>query len=116
MPVAIGFASDLELDGHFTKHKAEFGVVTKADYLAKALAFLNADRSKDTALYECVRRNGYILRLHIGTNEFAIMTPAGIILTYYKPVPRHEASLGTPLGRMHRFRNNLAYFKDCCNE
>jgi len=114
VPIAVGFRSEFALIQHFGFHRADFGVTTKEDYLARAKAFLETDRATNPAILECIRTDGDIVRFNQNTNEFAVVDSAGIIKTYYKPIPRRLARRGTPRIKTHGFRTNLDYFNHNC--
>ncbi|MDD5194812.1 MAG: hypothetical protein PHQ96_03940 [Candidatus Omnitrophica bacterium] len=71
-----------ELEAHYVKHGAEFGAITKEQYLQSARALLNAAPGQD--VLEKTRSNGDILHYRISTGEFAVMTARGRIRTYFK--------------------------------
>jgi pyocin large subunit-like protein len=71
-----------QLQAHYRKHGSEFGNISQDRYLANARALLNAAPSED--ILEKIRPNGDILHYKISTAEFAVMTKAGRIRTYFK--------------------------------
>jgi pyocin large subunit-like protein len=71
-----------QLEAHYLKHGNEFGNITKEQYLENARALLDASPSKD--ILEKTRANGDILHYRVSTGEFAVMTRAGRIRTYFK--------------------------------
>ncbi|MFH1621867.1 MAG: hypothetical protein ABIA97_01955 [Candidatus Omnitrophota bacterium] len=71
-----------QLEAHFLKHKTEFGDITQEEYLANAKILLNSALGSD--ILEKYRDNGDILHYRISTGEFAVMTSAGRIRTYFK--------------------------------
>lgn len=116
MPRAFGFLNDSRWTEHFDEHRSEFGVTTKDEYLARAKAFLEADLNKNPNIQECTRSNNDIMRLDVSTDEFAIVSPSGIIKTYFKPQPRATAPPGTPLHKTHGHPDNLSYFRSECGK
>jgi pyocin large subunit-like protein len=71
-----------ELEAHYAKHGAQFGDITKEQYLENARALLNAASGQD--VLEKTRSNGDVLHYRISTTEFAVMTREGRIRTYFK--------------------------------
>ena len=80
---AVGFADARRLDEHFEKHGAEFGRITKQDYLRQA-QLLRAARVADPIL-ETVRRDGVTTRFDRQTGAFIAFNPNGVIRTFFKP-------------------------------
>ena len=80
---AVGFADTRRLDEHFEKHGAEFGRITKQDYLRQAQLLRDA-RVADPIL-ETVRRDGVATRFDRQTGAFIAFNPNGIIRTFFKP-------------------------------
>ena len=71
-----------QLEAHYGKHGAGFGLVTQQEYLERARALLNSSPGKD--VLGKMRMNGDILRYRVSTGEFAVMTGAGRIRTYFR--------------------------------
>ena len=80
---AVGFADQRRLDEHYEKHGAEFGRITKQDYLRQAQLLRDA-RPVDPVL-EAVRRDGVITRFDRQTGAFIAFNPNGVIRTFFKP-------------------------------
>jgi pyocin large subunit-like protein len=80
---AVGFADARRLDEHFEKHGAEFGRITKQDYLRQAQLLRDA-RVADPIL-ETVRRDGVATRFDRQTGAFIAFNPNGVIRTFFKP-------------------------------
>lgn len=80
---AVGFADQRRLDEHYAKHGAEFGRITKQDYLRQAQLLRDA-RPVEPVL-EAVRRDGVITRYDRQTGAFIAFNPNGIIRTFFKP-------------------------------
>jgi len=80
---AVGFADARRLDEHFEKHGAEFGRITKQDYLRQAQLLRDA-RVADPVL-ETVRRDGVTTRFDRQTGAFIAFNPNGVIRTFFKP-------------------------------
>ena len=80
---SVGFADQRRLDEHYDKHGAEFGRITKQDYLRQAQLLRDA-RPVDPVL-EAVRRDGVITRYDRQTGAFIAFNPNGVIRTFFKP-------------------------------
>jgi len=80
---AVGFADQRRLDEHYAKHGAEFGRITKQDYLRQAQLLRDA-RPVEPVL-EAVRRDGVITRYDRQTGAFIAFNPNGVIRTFFKP-------------------------------
>ncbi|MFO1161413.1 MAG: hypothetical protein U1E60_21425 [Reyranellaceae bacterium] len=80
---AVGFADQRRLDEHYEKHGAEFGRITKQDYLKQAQLLRDA-RPVDPIL-EAVRRDGVVTRFDRQTGAFIAFNPNGVIRTFFKP-------------------------------
>ena len=81
--VGVGFADARRLDEHFEKHGAEFGRITKQDYLRQAQLLRDAQVSGP--ILETVRRDGVTTRFDRQTGAFIAFNPNGIIRTFFKP-------------------------------
>lgn len=79
----VGFADARRLDEHFDKHGAEFGRITKQDYLRQAQ--LLRDARVGGPILETVRRDGVTTRFDRQTGAFIAFNPNGIIRTFFKP-------------------------------
>lgn len=80
---AIGFANSQRLDEHYDKHGAEFGRVTKQDYLRLAQALRDAPAGG--AILETIRRDGVRTRFDRQTGAFLAVNPNGVIRTFFRP-------------------------------
>jgi pyocin large subunit-like protein len=80
---SVGFADQRRLDEHFAKHGAEFGRITKQDYLRQAQ--LLRDARVAGPVLEAVRRDGVITRYDQQTGAFVAFNPNGVIRTFFKP-------------------------------
>jgi pyocin large subunit-like protein len=80
---SVGFADQRRLDQHYEKHGAEFGRITKQDYLRQA-QLLRDTKPVDPVL-EAVRRDGVITRYDRQTGAFIAFNPDGVIRTFFKP-------------------------------
>ncbi len=79
----VGFADRRRLDEHFEKHGAEFGRITKQDYLRQAQ--LLRDAKIGGPVLEAVRRDGVITRYDQQTGAFIAFNSNGVIRTFFKP-------------------------------
>ena len=79
----VGFADQRRLDEHFAKHGAEFGRITKQDYLRQAQ--LLRDVRVGGPVLEAVRRDGVITRYDQQTGAFIAFNANGVIRTFFKP-------------------------------
>ena len=80
---SVGFADARRLDEHFEKHGAEFGRITKQDYLRQAQ--LLRDAKVSGPVLETVRRDGVTTRFDRQTGAFIAFNPDGVIRTFFKP-------------------------------
>jgi pyocin large subunit-like protein len=79
----VGFADQRRLDEHFDKHGAEFGRITKQDYLRQAQ--LLRDAKVGGPVLEAMRRDGVITRFDQQTGAFIAFNANGVIRTFFKP-------------------------------
>jgi len=111
VPVATTFTSNYYLSVHFGKHGEKAGAVSENDYEDKARNFLNTPLQDDPDIEDPCRTNGCVVRYNKRTNEFAIMTPTGKILTYYTPTRACDVDLSVyPVDQTHNFPTNYDYF------
>lgn len=80
---SVGFADQRRLDEHYQKHGAEFGRITKQDYLRQAQ--LLRDARVGGPILETVRRDGVVTRFDRDTGAFIAFNPSGVIRTFFKP-------------------------------
>ena len=78
-----GFADPEKKTVHFTKHGAEFGFSTEAEYEAAADKFLQQPCGGDMIGYSTPK--GKIVRFNVKTTEYASGFPGQNICTYMKP-------------------------------
>ena len=79
----VGFTSRASWQAHFDKHGAEFGRITRQDYLRQAQ--LLRDAKVGGPILETVRRDGVVTRFDRDTGAFIAFNPNGIIRTFFKP-------------------------------
>ena len=79
----VGFADQRRLDEHFEKHGAQFGRITKQDYLRQAQ--LLRDAKVGGPVLEAVRRDGVVTRYDQQTGAFIAFNANGVIRTFFKP-------------------------------
>ena len=92
-----GFADPVKLLDHYSRHGADFGATSAAQYEQMADLFLNGPRG--TGVLQKFRANGDRVRYHPVTEAFGVVKPDGTIRTYYKPAPA-----------VHGYPTNLDYF------
>jgi pyocin large subunit-like protein len=78
-----GFRSQAQLDEHYQKHGAEFGAISKAEYLRLAQDLRDAP-SGDPIL-EARRPNGEFSRFDRRNGYFGAYNPNGTIRTFFIP-------------------------------
>lgn len=82
MPYTKGFRSAGALADHFNRHRGEFpGLQAEVEYVARADAFLGGPVAQGA--FECTRSDGDTVRYNPATGEFGIMTPQGVIRSYF---------------------------------
>ena len=79
----VGFASRARLDEHYRKHGAEFGDITREEYLRRAQALRDAPAGG--AVLEAVRRDGVVTRFDRKSGAFIAFNANGVIRTYFRP-------------------------------
>ena len=79
----VGFVNERRLEEHYEKHGAEFGHVTKQDYLHQAQ--LLRDATVGGPVVETVRRDGVTTRFDRQTGAFIAYNADGTIRTFFKP-------------------------------
>jgi pyocin large subunit-like protein len=78
-----GFRSSLQFDEHFAKHGAEFGKVTRQQYLKMAQDFRDAPKEGD--ILEVVRDDHAISRFHKKKRWFLAFNKDRTIRTFFIP-------------------------------
>lgn len=78
-----GFRSPAQLDEHYAKHGAEFGSISKAEYLHRAQALRDAPVSGD--ILESRRPNGEFSRFDRRHGYFGAYNRDGTIRTFFIP-------------------------------
>jgi len=79
----VGFASERRLEEHYNKHGAEFGRITRQDYLRQAQ--LLRDAEVGGPVLQTVRADGVTTRFDKQTGAFIAFNPNGTIRTFFKP-------------------------------
>ena len=79
----IGFVDERRLNEHYAKHGAEFGNITKQDYLRQAQ--LLRDAQVGGPVLQTVRADGVVTRFDRQTGAFIAVNPNGTIRTFFKP-------------------------------
>ncbi len=78
-----GFRTERHLDDHYRKHGAEFGNISKTEYLK--LAQQLRDTAVGDAVLQAKRKDGVVTRFHRGHGYFGAYDPDGTIRTFFKP-------------------------------
>jgi pyocin large subunit-like protein len=78
-----GFRSRAQLDEHFAKHGAEFGAISKAEYLRLAQEL--RDARPGGPILEARRPNGEFSRFDRRHGYFGAYNPDGTIRTFFIP-------------------------------
>ena len=79
----IGFATRRKFLDHFEKHGAEFGSISREEYLRQAQILRDSTAGGD--ILEAVRADGVITRFDHQTGAFLAFNPDLTIRTYFKP-------------------------------
>jgi hypothetical protein len=79
----IGFVDQRRLDEHYDKHGAEFGRITKQDYLRQAQ--LLRDAEVGGPVLQTVRADGVTTKFDRQTGAFVAVNRNGTIRTFFKP-------------------------------
>ena len=79
----VGFVDSRRLEEHYEKHGAEFGHITKQDYLRQAQ--LLRDARTGGPVLETVRADRVTTRFDRETGAFIAFNPNGTIRTFFKP-------------------------------
>lgn len=79
----VGFETARKLDEHYEKHGAEFGRITKQDYLHQAQ--LLRDTAVGGPVLEAKRSNGGASRFDKQTGAFVAFNRDGTIRTFFRP-------------------------------
>lgn len=80
----IGFRDGSHLSEHFQKHGAEFGVVSRAEYLQLAQALRDAPAGGD--ILQAVRQDGIVTRFDRRSGAFLASDPDLTIRTFFRPI------------------------------
>jgi len=80
---SVGFANTQRLDEHYAKHGAEFGNISKQEYLRQAQEL--RDASVGGPILEVVRTDGVRTRFDRRTGAFLAFNANGVIRTYFRP-------------------------------
>jgi hypothetical protein len=80
---SVGFVDSRRLEEHYEKHGADFGHITKQDYLRQAQ--LLRDAKVGGPVLETVRADRVVTRFDRETGAFIAFNPDGTIRTFFKP-------------------------------
>lgn len=78
-----GFRTPELLDEHYRKHGAEFGGISKAEYLRRARALRDAPPSR--SVLQAVHEDGVITKFDRRTGDFLAYNPDRTIRTFFIP-------------------------------
>ena len=81
--VTYTFRTQKQYDSHYEKHGAEFGDITKEEYLKKANDLINND--SDTILHKTEAEDGDYIFYDTVNNEILFLSTDGYIRTYFRP-------------------------------
>lgn len=79
----VGFVNERRLEEHYEKHGAEFGRITRQDYLRQAQ--LLRDAQVGGPVLQTVRADGVTTKFDRQTGAFVAFNPNGTIRTFFKP-------------------------------
>lgn len=79
----IGFATRQKFAEHYRKHGAEFGAVSREEYLRRAQQL--RDRAAGDGVLEQVRADGVVTRFDRASGAFLAFNPDLTIRTFFKP-------------------------------
>ena len=85
MAARLSFVSVAQLAKHFIYHGADFGCVDIYEYEKLARNFMGGTRQ--VHVLECTRLKGDILRYDPNIKAFGVVSSAGVLRTFYRPVP-----------------------------
>lgn len=80
----VGFTTARHLEEHYEKHGAEFGHITKQEYLAQAQMLRDAPVS-ETILQAVRKGDGVVTRFDKSTGAFIAFNRDRTIRTFFKP-------------------------------
>jgi len=89
------------LSDHFLRHGLLVRAINEGDYELRADDFVGNPRRSTS--HECTRANGDFVRFDPFTNEYAVVSVAGIIRTYF---------IAEPI--VHGYMTNYEYFNHSC--
>ncbi len=76
-----GFQDSTLLNNHFAKHGSDYGALTPGEYEQQAIDFMSG--GPDAYELQLRRPGGDYVRWNMVTDEFGVVTPRGVIRTYY---------------------------------
>lgn len=82
------FAKGWMLTRHYKDHGKEFGPITKEAYLRKACELFSSTPDGIDIFMQVRPRDGSLIFYKKSSNEFGVVTPAGIIKTFFRPDPK----------------------------
>ncbi|MCR5800458.1 MAG: hypothetical protein K6G69_10320 [Lachnospiraceae bacterium] len=85
------------LQDHYDRHGAQVGASSKESYEAHAVKFANTVNRKDCVSF--IDGKGSTYKYNRVTNEFAVITKKGIVITYFKPTAGYIYYLNEKKGK-----------------
>lgn len=115
----MAFVNARQLGLHFGKHGAEFGAGSPQEYEQLADIFLVG--ALRASVHECRRAGGDVVRFDPASDEYGVVDGAGVIRTYFKPVPCSTLAASVRVaarqsGKCHSSADNLSYFYLECSK
>lgn len=99
---AKGFNRNTLLD-HFIRHGSQVGTPTKEAYAAHAVTFANTVDRKNCVSF--IDRRGSTHKFNKRTNEFAVITKSGVVVTYFKPTDGYQYYLNEKKGKVRNVKH-----------
>jgi len=114
-----GFLNSGQLNRHYQAHGAEFECASAAEYEEQADTFLSGSLS--TSAFQCVRKQGDLVRYDTSTQAYGVLDKNRVIRTFFKPVPCASVpalarKAVAQSGRCHGQATNLLYFQSECQK
>lgn len=79
--IQYGFRSEKLLESHYEKHGAEFGDITREEYLLLANALI----ASPTALRKAEKEDGDTVIYEEASNQFLVLSTDGYIRSFFRP-------------------------------
>ena len=91
------------LQDHFNRHGSQVGTPTKESYAAHAVKFAHTVNRQDCVSF--IDGKGSTYKYNKKTNEFAVITKKGIVVTYFKPTDGYLYYLNEKKGKSNHGRH-----------